>query len=204
MFNLSAFLFYVFVVTFTPGPNNIMAMAAAGKFGFKKALQYSIGVFTGFFIIMLLSSYFNLLFFNVIPKVQPFMQVIGAGFMLYLAFKIITAKEETENDPSLGDHNEETNSPSLYLTAVGLQFINPKGIIYAVTVVANFIIPYYQSHLSFVLFAFLLAFISILSTASWALFGSIFNTFLSKHQRQFNWVMGLLLVYSAGSILDLF
>ncbi|WP_461206029.1 hypothetical protein [Clostridium sp. DL1XJH146] len=31
MFNLSAFLSYVFVVTFRPGPNNVMSMANGSK-----------------------------------------------------------------------------------------------------------------------------------------------------------------------------
>lgn len=199
MFDWSSFLVYIIVMSFTPGPNNIMAMAAAGKYGFKKALEYSAGVFTGFFVIMILSSYFNLLFFNLIPKIQPVMQIIGAGFMLYLAFKIIIPPKVKE----LTDTNENQpfdKVPSLYLTAFSIQFVNPKAILYAVTVVSNFIIPYYQSHLAFFLFSFLLAFVSILSTASWASFGSLFNKFLTRYQKSFNIVMAMLLIYSALSI----
>lgn len=194
---------YILVMTFSPGPNNVMAMASAGKYGFKKALDYSAGVFTGFFVIMLMSSYFNLLFFNLIPKIQPLMQFIGAGFMVYLAFRVmIPQKEKVDAD---GVEEELLGNPtlSLYLTAVSIQFVNPKGILYAVMVVSNFIIPYYQSHLSFFLFSFLLAFISILSTASWALFGSLFNTFLARYQKPFNLFMGSLLIYSAFSLLGI-
>lgn len=203
MFNWNTFLVYILVMTFTPGPNNIMAMATAGKYGFKKALEYSAGVFTGFFLVMLLSSYFNLMFFNLIPKIQPVMQWIGAGFMVYLAFKIMMPAAETVE--TAGDNEKMVNQklPSVYLTALSIQFINPKGILYAVMVVSNFIIPYYQSHLAFFLFSFLLAFISILSTASWASFGSLFNKFLTRYQRPFNIAMGMLLIYSALSVLDM-
>lgn len=204
MFDWSTFLVYITVMTFTPGPNNIMAMATAGKYGFKKALEYSAGVFTGFFVIMLLSSYFNLLFFHLIPMIQPMMQLIGAGFMIYLAVKLMLPKAQPIDDL---DKNDEQllidKAPSLYLTAVGIQFINPKGILYAIMVVSNFIIPYYQSHLAFFLFAFLLSCISILSTTSWATFGSLFNKFLVRYQKPFNILMGTLLIYSALSILNI-
>lgn len=203
MFDWSAFLVYVVVMTFTPGPNNIMAMATAGKYGFKKALEYSAGVFTGFFAIMLLSSYFNLLFFNLIPKVQPVMQFIGVGFMFYLAFKIMIPTKENEDADENDEQQLVDQAPSIYLTALSIQLMNPKSIIYAITVVSNFIIPYYQSHLAFFLFSLLLAFISILATTSWASFGSLFNRFLVQYQKPFNLFMGGLLIYTALSILDL-
>jgi len=206
MFNMSAFLFCIFVVSFTPGPNNIIAMANASKYGFKRSLEFSAGVFTGFFVIMILSSYFNLLFFNLIPKIKIFMQILGAGFMLYLAYKIMLTKEDkgTDGNKVINKNNEtptkiENKRWSLFFAGISLQFINPKAILYAVTVVSNFIIPYYKSNVALILFSLLLSFISILSTGSWALFGSLFNKFLSKYQKQFNIVMGLLLAYSAIS-----
>lgn len=198
---MGAFLSYVFVVTFTPGPNNIMAMANAGKYGFKKSLKFNIGVFLGFVAIMLLSSYFNLLFFNLLPKIKIFMQVLGSGFMLYLAYNIMHTKEgkalEKNNEIPAEGKNEKIN---LFFTGFTLQFINPKVIIYAITVTSNFIIPYYKLNIELFLFALFLSFISLLSTTSWALFGSLFNRFLSEYEKQFNILMGLLLVYSAISI----
>lgn len=201
MFSIGAFLSYVLVVSFTPGPNTIMAMANAGKYGFRKALKFNAGVFAGFFIIMLLSSYFNLLFFDLIPRIEFFMQLLGAGFMLYLAFKIMTSREENldEKDSEKNDINEKI-PVNLFFTGFSLQFINPKVIIYSLTVISNFVIPYYKSNIALFLFALLLSLISLLATISWALFGSLFNEFLSKYQRQFNIVMGLLLIYSAISI----
>lgn len=205
MFNWSTFLLYAVVMTITPGPNNIMVLAAAGKYGFKKALEYSMGLFVAYFAIMLLSSYFNLVFFNLIPKIQPVVQIFGAAFMIYLAFKIMWPKKEFNNEKVEVDNEQLTvaKTPSLFLTAISLQIVNPKGILYAVTVVSTFIIPFYQSNLAFILFAILLAFISFLSNITWALFGSIFNAFLTRYQKPFNVVMGLLLIYSAISVLDI-
>lgn len=197
MFNVGAFLSYVFVVTFTPGPNNIMAMANAGKYGFKETIKFNWGVFTGFLILLLSSSYFNLFLFNVIPKIKTFMGILGAGYMLYLAFKIMSSKDEEKDEKETIKDNKKLN---LYLSGLALQLINPKVILYSITVISNFIIPYYKSNMALILFSLLLSIIGFASITSWALFGSIFNKFLSKYKKQFNIVMGILLIYSAISV----
>ena len=191
--NLLAFLSYVLVVTFTPGPNNIMSMANAGKYGFRKALGFDLGVGTGFFVIMLLSTYFNLTLYSFIPKIKGFMGAFGAAYMLYLAYKIAKSKPPKEEEHS----DEKVN---LYPIGIIMQFINPKAILYGITVTSSFIIPNYSSDISYVAFALGLAVIALISTVCWATFGSFFNVFLRKYNTQFNIAMALLLVYSAASI----
>ncbi|KAB3538534.1 lysine transporter LysE [Alkaliphilus pronyensis] len=212
MFNLGAFLSYVFVVTFTPGPNNIMSMANASKYGYKKTLKFILGVSTGFFVIMLLCSYFNLLLFNLMPKVKTFMGIIGAGYMIYLAVKIMQSKEKvvTPSDTyeTSDEGKEQTSSKgkdelNLFFTGMIMQFVNPKVILYGITVISNFITPFYKSNTLLILFSFFLASVGFWSTSCWSLFGSLFNKFLSKYEKQFNIVMGLLLIYSALSILGI-
>lgn len=40
---LLSMLLYAFVSSFTPGPNNIMAMLLANKYGFKKTFRFCLG-----------------------------------------------------------------------------------------------------------------------------------------------------------------
>ncbi|MGE7762179.1 LysE family transporter [Peribacillus sp. NPDC097895] len=191
---LFTFLLYVFVTSFTPGPNNIMAMLFANKYGFKKTLKFCLGVGAGFFVIMLLSSYFNLLLKNFIPKIEFIMTILAAIYMLYLATKIIMSSKNKDKDED-GDKNNR------FLSGMLLQFVNPKGILYGITAVSTFIIPYHTSNISLLCFSIFLAFVGFLSTMSWSVFGSLFQRFLKKYRSQFNIVMALLLVYSAISIL---
>ncbi len=191
--HLLSFLLYVFVTSFTPGPNNIMAMLFANKYGLKKTIRFCLGVGAGFFVIMLLCSYFNLLLGNFIPKIEFIMTILGAVYMLYLAIKIITSKN---NDK---DNNGDKNNS--FLTGMLLQFINPKGILYGITAISTFILPYHTSNFSLLFYSLFLAFVGFMSTFCWSMFGSIFQTFLSRYRSQFNVIMALLLVYSAISIL---
>ena len=194
MFELIPFLTYVFVITFTPDPNNIMSMVNATHFGFKKTLNFILGIFTGFVIIMVSSSYFNLFLFNILPKVKIIMGILGAGYMLYLAFIIMTSSTKKKGK------NSQLNS---FYAGMTLQFVNPKVILYGITVTSNFIIPYYQSNFSLIFFSLFLASVAFISTSCWALFGVFFERFLFRYQKPFNVVMGLLLIYSAFSMLEI-
>ncbi|WP_404354863.1 LysE family transporter [Cytobacillus firmus] len=191
--SLLSFFLYVFVTSFTPGPNNIMAMLFANRFGLRNTIRFCLGVSAGFFVIMILCSYFNLLLHQYIPRVELLMTIIGVIYMLFLAFKIMTSKADDPNHKD-GKHNG-------FLIGMLLQFINPKGILYGVTVISTFILPYHTSHESLIFFSILLAFVGFLSTFCWSVFGSVFQSFLAKNRSQFNVIMALLLVYSAGSIL---
>ncbi|URT69022.1 LysE family transporter [Cytobacillus firmus] len=191
--SLLSFFLYVFVTSFTPGPNNIMAMVFANRFGLRNTIRFCLGVSAGFFVIMILCSYFNLLLHQYIPRVELIMTIIGVIYMLFLAFKIMTSKSDDPNHKD-GKHNG-------FLIGMLLQFINPKGILYGVTVISTFILPYHTSHASLIFFSILLAFVGFLSTFCWSAFGSIFQSFLAKYRNQFNVIMALLLVYSAGSVL---
>lgn len=203
MFNLGAFLSYACIVTFTPGPNNIMSMSNASKHGFKKNLQFCFGVSSGFFVLLMLASFFNVFLEEVLPNVSSIMTVIGTAYMIYLALKIMEIKlpfghkNKSSEDSDDGERNHE--AISLRMGAM-LQFLNPKAILYSLTIIPNFILPYYQSNTALIGFSLLLSLIALASTSSWALFGSFFNRFLEKYKKPVNACMGMLLVYSALTI----
>jgi threonine/homoserine/homoserine lactone efflux protein len=50
MFPWISFLSYIFIVAYTPGPNNIMSMNNAKNVGFKKGIVFNFGILAGFFL----------------------------------------------------------------------------------------------------------------------------------------------------------
>lgn len=191
--NFSAFLSYVIITTFTPGPNNIMSMSNASRYGFKKSFPFNVGVFFGFFIIISLCSFFSVTLFNFIPSIKPIMTYIGVAYILWLAWK--TYKSKTH---SIDENEKYTNT---FFTGFILQFVNLKVILYGITTISTFIIPYYKSAFVLAIFSVILAFIGFISTCCWSLFGSILQKFFENHSTVINTVMALLLVYCAVSLL---
>jgi cysteine/O-acetylserine efflux protein len=187
------FLVYVLVNSFTPGPNNLMALAYASKFGYRRTLGYILGVMTGTAVISLLCSYLNLLLFQSVPNLETGMRILGGLYMVYLALMMLKSKAK-------GDGQQEEKGKA-FLSGVLLQFLNPKTIIYAITTITTFILPVYDSNGSLIIFSLFLGFIGFLSCSTWALFGVILQNFIRKHEKGFNLIMGILLLYSAYSIM---
>lgn len=191
--NLSAFLSYVFITIFTPGPNTIMSMTNAARYGFKKSYTFNIGVFLGFFIIMMLSSFFSVTLLNLIPSVKPALTYVGAAYILWLAWKIYNSKSHSIN--------ESKKLPISVWSGLILQFVNVKVILFAFTTLSTFVVPYYKSWYTLTLFSFLLALTSLTATCCWSLFGTIFQKIFIKNEKLVNIIMSLLLVYCAISLL---
>ena len=81
-----------------------------------------------------------------------------------------------------------------------LQFVNPKGLLYGITLITNFVFPYDRSVGMFVLTLVINWFVVLFSNFCWVLFGSIFQKFFDDYKKVLNAVMALLLVYCAVSL----
>ncbi|GEK33613.1 LysE family translocator [Kurthia sibirica] len=188
-----SFIFFVVITSFTPGPNNIMAMSFANQYGLKRTVPFSVGVGIGFFIITLASSVFNIALTELMPTIQTPLSLLGVVYMLYLAFKIYRSTYEKSQ--------QQKSTKNFLVIGTLLQFINPKGILYSIAVVATYVLPYYSSYISYFILSIILGFVGTLSTFTWALFGSILQKYLIAYTKPFNIVMALLLLYSAISLL---
>lgn len=142
-------------------------------------------------IIIALCTVFSAGLYELVPSVKPVMTIIGAIYILWLAWRIL------RGDPNGHENVKATNS---FQSGLLLQFVNVKVILYGLTAVSTFILPYYDSSVVLFMFTIFLAFCSFASTCCWAVFGAAFQKFLSRHSRLVNTVMSLMLVYCAVSL----
>ena len=96
MFSWFSFLTYAVVTAITPGPNNIMSMSNGSRKGFKGALPFNFGIGVGFSIVMLLCTAFCSMLSSLIPKIKMPMLIIGAAYMLYLAWETFRSSDSIE------------------------------------------------------------------------------------------------------------
>jgi cysteine/O-acetylserine efflux protein len=188
--NVIAFASYVVLTTFTPGPNNIMSMSNASRHGFRGSSRFRLGELAGFFLVMAAAFVFTVALYKAIPAIKPYMTLVGAAYILWLAYKTLTSSP----------HDEAAASQNTFLSGMLLQFLNPKVILYGITVAATFIVPYYKSPAVLLAFAAGLALVGFCAVTSWALFGSVFQRFVTENHKVVNGVMGGLLIYCAVSL----
>lgn len=191
MFPVSDFLMYCFITAYTPGANNLLSMSNAARLGFRKSVSFNFGITMGFLIVMTVCTLFSSTLYSALPKVKFYMQLLGAAYMLYLAWKVWKTSSDLE---------VESRKEASFLSGMVLQFLNPKIYIYAITAMSLYILPLYHSVVALIVFVLILTIIGASGSYVWALFGSAFCRFFTKHTKGVNLVMALLLVYCAVSL----
>ena len=191
MFSWFSFLTYAVVTAVTPGPNTLMSMSNGGRLGFRRALPFNLGIWVGFTVVMLLCTALCGALSALIPRIKFPMLVLGAAYMLYLAW-------QTWRSGSLSETHAARDG---FWSGLLLQFVNPKIYIYCIVSMEAYILPFYQGRpLPLAGFAVLLAFIGFAFTLLWSAFGFLFRLLFSRYAGVTNTVMALALVWCAVSL----
>ena len=188
---LSTFLTFTFVTAFTPGPNNILALNSGSRYGFQGSLPVMLGICTGFFYVMCLCGAIALSVSVISEKMIMVMKYIGCIYMLWLAWKIASAKTE----------DIDTGIKTGFMNGFILQFVNIKIITSGLAAFSGFVLPYYDTFPAIIAFILILSLIGNAGTLTWAVAGSALQRFFKQNMRTANSVMGLMLLFCAVNML---
>ncbi|MFI8684736.1 LysE family translocator [Rossellomorea sp. NPDC077527] len=187
--NMASFLLYCMIVTFTPGPTNIVILSTVHRFGAKKAMDYTYGATIAFGLLLVISAVVNSLLIEVIPKLLIVMQMIGSIYMFYLAYQLYNA-----------DSSKTVAQTGTFISGFLMQFLNPKVVLFTMTVIPSFILPHYTAMPAVSMGVFAITCIGFAAFITWVLFGTIFKRFLQHHSKVVNVLMALFLAYSGVMI----
>ena len=130
------------LTVWSPGPNNILLLSTASKYGISGNIRFMTGIWSGSLTLMCLSGLFCSTLGKIIPGIQPVMKYLGAAYVLYLAWQ--TWRRIPPSD------NVQDKKPT-WLMGFFLQLINVKIIIYGLTMFSwafagNVLKRFYSSH----------------------------------------------------------
>lgn len=185
--NFLAFFLYSVVVTFTPGPTNIVILSLAQNRGPRRTMHFVAGATLAFATLLTISAALNSALFTLTPKIRPVMEIAGAAYMLYLACKIAMMDISGGQD----DHGGG------FASGFFMQFVNPKVIMFTLTVLSNFVIPHYDSAAQVSLFVGVITVIGFAAFMAWVMLGTLLKRFLAEHRRLTNRALALFMVYCA-------
>src|SRR5699024_2603887 len=189
--NILGFISYVIITSITPGPSNILMMNEARRFGFIGSWRFSSGILSGFAVLGIMSTVLTTGLYNWIPVLEPYFKIAGASYLLYLAWQVGFLKDS---------HKESGDVQSSFLPGFIIQIINVKSILFFLTVMSAFVLPFNHSIKSIVLYLTLTILLACLDLLLWSGFGSIFKKVFAKHDKLFRVIMCSLLIYSAVTI----
>jgi len=180
-----------FSMGFTPGPNNAVASYSAFNFGVRKTLPIILGVGLGYTVLVVLLIFVLISVFQNYPFLQEIIRILGSLFLIYLAYKISFSK---------GKSDSKIENPVKFYETFFFQFINPKGVMAAITLISKFVSEenYISSSITVIIVCSVTAFLSI---TSWALLGKFLRKFATNNEfiKRFNYAMSILLVGCVAS-----
>lgn len=182
------------VTVWSPGPNNILLLSTASKYGIRKNFRLMLGIWTGSLTIMCLSGLFCSGLSAAIPGITPVMKYVGAAYILYLAWQTWR-----RNPPGESGVQKE---PSC-LEGLILQLLNVKIIIYGLTMFSSYILPHESRIPVLFLFSVYLMILGAIGNLIWAFAGNVLKRFCTVHYKGTNTVMALLLVWCALRIMGI-
>ena len=189
---LSALLLLCTAASFTPGPNTTLSTALAANYGLKHALTFVCAVPVGWGLLFSLCAGGIGALILAVPGLRLAIQVLGVGYLLWLAMKLARSSQLTSVD--------ESKLQVTFFQGVMLQFLNIKAWMLALTVVAGWLAGRPDVSARFAVILPLMLAFGFVSNLAYATMGSMLRTWLQQGQRLawFNRIMAAVLVATAA------
>lgn len=190
---IPSFLFYSIVAGITPGPANLCSLSAAMKYGRKEALRQWRGLFVGYSVVSVSAAFVAYFLGDLFKRSIWILSFIGAAYIVYLAIHILlsTNKEQKENTMDKCDFG----------TGFFVQTTNVKVMVFCLTVLTSYVLPYSDSFWMLLFISVLLPFIGPVTNLAWIFAGVMLQEVFQKHEKIMNIIMAAALVLCAVSLI---
>lgn len=163
--------------TFTPGPNTTLSTALAANFGLRRALRFVLAVPVGWTLLLTLCAAGVGALVLAAPLLRGAILIGGVAYLLWLAWRL--AGNQTLASASASSLNVT------FVRGVGLQFLNIKAWMLALSIVAGWIAGQPDAWQRFGLAMLVMVFYAFSSNLAYALVGSVLRHWLAGP-----WVQG--------------
>lgn len=186
MTELLPLMSYCFVMSATPGPNNVMLATTGANFGYRGALPVILGIQLGIFVQTMLMCMGLGSVFVAWPMAQQLLRLAGALYLVFLAWKLAGASVAGSVAPKAVS----------FAQAVLFQALNPKSWLKSVTMASVFMPSQGNMLAGALLLSVIGTAVGMPCNATWALFGMAIRNVLKtpRYQRLFNLAMGAILL----------
>ena len=119
----------------SPGPAPLALAAMGATFGVRKGVAFLIGIILGLFVAIVGATAGLAALFSAFPDVRLSIQIIGAIYILYVAFKIATASV-------LPPSESAAQEPPDFIDGFILNILNPKAYAAFLAIFSQFLMPF--------------------------------------------------------------
>ena len=171
----TALLVLCTATSFTPGPNTTLSAALAANLGLRAAMRFVLAVVLGWGLLFSLCAAGLGALVVAVPALRLGVQVVGVGYLLWLAFRLGTSSALAQADAA--------RLKITFLQGVALQFLNIKAWMLALTVVAGWLAGREDAAQRFALLLPVVLAFGFFSNLLYALVGSLLRHWLAGPYR---------------------
>jgi threonine/homoserine/homoserine lactone efflux protein len=198
---LTALLLFCTAMSFSPGPNTTLSTALAANGGLRRALRFCLAVPMGWTVMMVGSGLGLGALILGAPALRWTVKLLGVAYMLWLAWKLARAGQMAQVD--------ERRLQVTFWQGVGLQFVNIKAWMLALTLSAGWVVnaagqPASNPGERLLIVCALMFLFAFSSNFAYAVIGSLLRGWLAQGRRLlwFNRVLALVLAGTAAWMLS--
>jgi len=169
------FLLTVLIINISPGPAMMFVLQQSQKNGMKAGLVAALGIEVGVFIYVILTAFGVSAVFKEYPSVYTGLQLIGAAYLLYIAY----LSWPRRNASSGSTTESRRNHKGTFLKGVLINLTNPKIALFFLSLIPQFV-PQGSNAMTFVLYGLIFNVGGILVNFSVALLADKVNSLLRK------------------------
>lgn len=187
---VSAFLTYAVINAITPGPGNILALNTMGAYGWKNGKRLLFGIFAGYYFTQTCCALFVFGLTQLLGSITGALKYVGGAYIVWLAVHIAMSKQSDAN----------TDKKLFFLTGFILQCVNVKILLFGVTALTGYVVPYFTTLNMLVLFSMTIATIGSAATIIWCVFGAIFQRYYQMYFKSVNIALAIVLIWCAFNL----
>ena len=195
----TALLLLATAVSFTPGPNTTLSAAMGAQGGMRHALPFVCAVPVGWGLLLTLSTLGVGAIIMQTTHAKLVIAVLGAGYLVWLAKRLLGVKPAPATSQALPQDTVRVG----FLAGIGLQFVNIKAWMLALSIVAGWLTGQQQLLARFATVLPVMMAYAFFSNLLYAWIGAALRIWLQKGQRLrwFNGFMACNLLLTAAWIL---
>lgn len=196
---LGALLTLATATSFTPGPNTTLSTALAANFGIRRAMPFVCSVPVGWTLLLTLCAAGAGTVIMAAPLLRGAIVAGGCGYLLWLAWRLAGSQSLSNAHPA--------SLQVTFFRGVGLQFLNIKAWMLALSIVAGWIAGHPDAMQRYGLVVPVMVFFAFASNLAYAWMGAALRGWLSgpvihgqPSQRRlcwFNRCMAVALIFTA-------
>jgi len=163
-----------------PGPNNLLSMSNAQRYGFKYAVGAGLGRIAAFIVMIFLAATGLAAILYASETIFLTIKLVGAAYLFWVAYQLWNSKVSEVKEQKQESKNIYQLAKQEFLLAAG----NPKAILIFTAFLPQFVVPNQNSGYQFFFLGIVFLCLELLAIATYAFFGMYLRHWFSKPKMQ--------------------